>query len=488
MVKPVCKALVNLILSSALLLIFLLDAGPMAAQSGAPSGYASVRGTVADSVRSGPLIGAYVELQPGVRQTLTNDRGEFRFDSLPTGISYSIRVIHPMLDTVGVALVTPEFLLQPGEAKQLNLAVPPPPRLVSMFCPPEQRARGPSALVGFVRDPDTGAPIDSATVSLVYDDGALGIKRPVNRIAKLDASGRYKICGLPTQMIGRVQLIRNGTQSADIPVSTDAQSPLALRSLGMSLSTRHIAAGKDSLGNTIRVLRGSARVTGRVITKSGVPVAGARVQMDETAAATITGADGRFALDSVPTGTQTLSVRKIGFAVTDKAVEVSLTEPATVSVVIENYIPTLDAVVTIGQRDIDKEKVGFTRRKRQGAGVYREGDAIPRNASSLGTALSTLPGIRVGNGPNGSMSITASGGPYSCVTFIVDGVVWREDSSNASLSDYVRPDELQALELYTASTVPSEFAVSAQSNCRVLVLWTTRKIRSGTGKVIKPFD
>ena len=40
-------------------------------------------------------------------------------------------------------------------------------------------ARGPSALVGFVRDPDTALPIDSAKVSLVClpDDARQRLKR-----------------------------------------------------------------------------------------------------------------------------------------------------------------------------------------------------------------------------------------------------------------------------------------------------------------------
>jgi hypothetical protein len=496
MFERIPRALLTAIRSSSPFLVPLLGSAvgavPLAAQSGTPPGYASVRGYVADSVRGGPLVGAYVDLLPGRRQVVTNDLGEFRFDSVPASDSYKIRVAHPMLDTIGIALATPEFSLQAGDAKQLSIAVPSPTRLVTMFCPPEMRARGAAALIGFVRDPDTGDPIDSVTVSLVYDDDLAGIaKRPVNRVAKLDSTGRYKICGLPAQMSGRVQLIRNGTQSADIPVKTDASSPLALRSLGMSLSTQHIAVGKDSGGKAIRILRGPARVTGHVMTQSGIPIEGARVQMDETASAAVTGADGRFTLDSVPTGTQTVSVRKLGFNVTDKAVEVSMGTPSSISLVMENYIPTLAAVVSVAQRDLDKEKIGYTRRKRQGLGVYRDGDEIPRGAGSLATALATLPGIRVGRDPSGGsdgLSISGVGGPNACMNFIVDGAPWREDSGNASISDYVRPEELQAIELYSAMTVPPEFALSPNSNCQVLVLWTSQRIRPGTSKVVKPLD
>ncbi len=495
MIELTPRALLAAIRSRSPYLVSLLTcglAGPLVAQSGGPTGYASVRGFVADSVRGGSLIAAYIELLPTGRQALTNDRGEFRLDSIPAGSNYRIHVAHPMLDTIGIALTTPAFSLKAGDVEELTLAVPSATTLVTMFCPPAMRARGASALVGFVRDPDTGAPIDSVTVSLVYDDDVAGLaKRPVIRIAKLDSTGRYKICGLPAQMSGRVQLIRSSTHSAEIPVKTDASLPLALRSMGMSLSTQHIAAGTDSAGRAIRRLHGPATVTGRILSQSGTPIAGARVQMDETAAAAVTGADGRFTLDSVPTGTQTVSVRKLGYNVTDKAVEVSVNVPASVSIVMQNYIPTLEAVVSVAQRDVDKEKIGFTRRRRQGMGVYREGDEIPRGTSSLATALSTIPGIRIERNSSAGIegvNITGAGGPNACMTFVVDGVPWREDTGNSSISDYVRPEELQAIELYSASTVPPEFALSPMSNCQVLVLWTSRKIRSGTKKVVKPLE
>ena len=472
------------------LFAFIIGAVPLAAQSPSVTSYASVRGTVTDSVRGGLLAGATVELLPTSRFTTTNDRGEFRFDSIGANDGYQIRVLHPMLDTVGIALTTQKFALAAGLERELNVGVPSPARLVSMFCPPEQIARGPSALVGFVRDPDTGAAIDSATVSLVYDDSPIGlIKRPVNRIARLDAAGRYKICGLPTQVNGRVQLIRNGTQSGDIPVATDANSPLALRALGMSLSTQHVVTGKDSVGNAIRILKGNGKLNGRVLTKSGAPVAGAHVQMDATTAAAVSGPDGRFTLDGLPTGTQTVSVRKLGYTVTDQAVEVMAGAPATVSLVMENYIPTLAAVVTVGQRDKDMERIGYTQRKRQGMGVYRDGDQLPRGLTVLGDALSTIPGLKVVHLNTGSGTrnvITGANGVNSCLTFVVDGAAWKDLDGSSNIEDFVRPDELEAVELYAASTVPMQFVVPGQSGCQVLVLWTNRKIKAGTSKFGKP--
>jgi hypothetical protein len=208
--------------------------------------------------------------------------------------------------------------------------------------------------------------------------------------------------------------------------------------------------------------------------------------MDETTAASVTNADGRFTLDSVPTGTQTLSVRKLGFNVADKAVEVSVNNHTPVTVTMENYIPTLTTVYTVAERDQDLEKVGFTRRRRMGIGTYRDGEEIPRGTSSLATALSGLPGIKtVRDDALGSAGIRITGTqPGSCVTFVVDGMPWVEDQS-MSISNYVSAEELQAVELYTATTAPPQYA-TPNSTCSVLMMWTTRRIRGSTTKTKKP--
>jgi hypothetical protein len=480
MLESVFKAKLTPTRSRAALLASLIAAAHLGAQTGTPPTVAVVRGSVYDSVHASPLIGATVELEPTGFETKTNEFGEFRFDSVAALGQYQVRVTHPMLDTVGITLVTPPFTVKAGEFKVWTLAVPSATHLVSLFCAGPRLALGPSALVGFVRDPDTGAPIDSVTVSLVYDDLLFGLaKRPVERKATPDAAGRYKICGLPTALKGRVQLLRKGTESADIPVTTDANAPLALRSLGMSLSTQHIQVGKDSVGRSIRILRGNARLTGRITSKSGAPVLGARVQMDATTSAVVTGADGRFTLDSLPTGTQNLTVRKIGYSVTDIAVEVSTNGTPPLTVVMADYIPTLSTVYTVAQRDADMQKIGYTRRKQAGAGTYRDGDQIDRASANVVDLLSQIPGLRSQNG-----SLMSSRGVNSCVTVFVDGAMWQDDSTTGSIQDYVRPEELEAIELYGAMSAPPEFPVPSYSDCQVLLLWTKWKIHPG--KTTKP--
>jgi hypothetical protein len=336
-----------------------------------------------------------------------------------------------------------------------------------------------------VRDPDTGATIDSVTVSLAYDESPLSlVKWPVNRIAYPDAAGRYIICGLPPRMKGRVQLIRNGVEYGEIPVAADDGSPLVLRALGMSLSTQRVIAGDDSAGRPLRILHGNATLKGRVISKAGQPVAAARVQMDGTLAVATTRTDGTFALDSVPTGTQSISVRKIGYSVTDKAVDVAANGASPVTVTMADYVPTLAPVVSVAQRTKDLEAAGFSRRKARGVGFFLEGDQIDTGAPTLGEALRMIPGLRIGYDAQNQVAqktmIMTSRDPRGCVKFIVDDVFWREIGGD--IEKFVRPDEIEALEMYGAKTVPGEYAYAGRGVCSVLVLWTKHKIH----RALKP--
>src|SRR5262245_34710008 len=181
--------------------LFTLGVRPLLAQQ-----RSIVQGTVIDSVRGGVLAGAYVELVPGGRQVPTNARGFFRFDNVVAGDSYELRVMHALLDTLGVALTTPRFVVAAADVPTIDVGVPAPARIVESLCGRAALLRGPAALTGFVRDPDTGAPLDSVSISLVYDDSPMPtMVRSVNRrSAAPDASGRFMFCGLPMRMTGHV--------------------------------------------------------------------------------------------------------------------------------------------------------------------------------------------------------------------------------------------------------------------------------------------
>jgi len=436
---------------------------------------ASITGVATDSLRGNSLQGAFIELLPGGRQVGTDATGAFRFDSVPAGSPYRLRLMHALLDTLGIRLATPEFVVEPGATAAVNITIPQAASIVALICPPAMLERGAGALVGFVRDPDNGAVIDSVEVSLVYDESPLRqVRMPVNRTARPNATGHYAICGLPIPTTGRVQLNRNGVRSGDIAVAITEQMPLNVRSLGM-----RERANVATMRNEVGLLVGDGTVTGRVRTRNGMPVAEARVQVDGAAAVVLTDSAGAFTLEKVPTGTQQLTVRKLGHNLGEQAVDVVRHDTVEVAVVMEDFVPTLAPIVTVSQREKDMEDTGFALRKARGFGFYLEGDQIDRGPPTLGEALRLVPGIRVGydasNQTGQKAMIMTSRDPRGCLRYYVDGVYWQE--MGGDIEKFVRPDDLEALEMYSPATVPGEFAAASRGRCSVLVLWTRHKIR-----------
>src|SRR5690242_8489057 len=281
---------------------------------------AVVKGIVLDSLHDVLLRGALVRVDNSTRESFTDSLGHYQIDSIPAGM-HRLVVIHPLLDTIGISLVTPPLTLAAGDNKEIDLSIPSGETLVALLCPAARRALGPAALVGFVRDADTQAPAQGAKVSLLYyESDPLGLKKtPRVREFPIGADGRYRICGLPPSMSGKLQVFRNGVQTGEVPValgdSSDFKGLLAMRAMSISsTSTVVAAASTDTAGKTTKLVRGRSRVTGRVVNKYGQPIANARVELQNTGAATKTRANGEFTLDSLPSGTQTLEIRQLGFS------------------------------------------------------------------------------------------------------------------------------------------------------------------------------
>jgi hypothetical protein len=353
--------------------------------------------------------------------------------------------------------------------------------LIELLCPATLRARGPSALVGFVRDPDTGAGLDSVSISLVFDESPVSsVRWASNRVARTDASGHFVLCGLPTRVDGLVEATHGPHRTPDVPVVIGAESPLALRALGISLAVERVADDIDSAGKRVTLLRGKAALAGRVVAKTGEPIAGAYVQMDRTMARAVTNASGEFTLADVPTGTQLVRVRKIGLSMVTQAVDVSASDGAPVRITMREPVPTLPTVVTLSDRSADLERTGFARRKAHGLGFFLEGEQIDRGPPSLGESLRMVPGLHIGYNAQSqrqqkTVTMSSRDPSRGCVRYILDGVYYQEIGGD--IEKLVRPADVEALEMYNPTSVPGEFADASRGKCSVLVLWTNHMIR-----------
>jgi hypothetical protein len=313
-------------------------------RAGNPAGgVAAVQGYVVDSLHNQPLAGATVSVYGTARTTVTTPDGRYLIDSVPPG-NHRVLLLHPMLDTIGITVVTRVLSFVAGQMTTIDLAIPSSGQIVSLLCPAAMlRTRGPGAFVGFVRDPDTGRPATGSKVQFVYEViNTLSLKKtPVVREATVDSTGAYRICGLPTPITGKVQVFRNGISSGEVATEIE-QGSLGLRSF--SIAADHVVTTVSDSGAATRVYRGTARVVGVVVDKQGQPLSGARVTVQGSGVIAVSRATGDFVLDSLPAGTQSLEVRKLGYDATVRAVELRNGEPAAVRVTMSDHVPTLPAV------------------------------------------------------------------------------------------------------------------------------------------------
>jgi hypothetical protein len=444
-----------------------------------------LQGVAMDSIHGEPLVGALIQVEGAGRIAIADSLGRFLVDSVSPG-THRVLVDHPLLDTLGITLVTPPMSFAANEITRTVIAVPGGEFLVNLFCPAARRTLGPGALVGRVREPDSDSAAVGARVSIVwYDPDPAGLpaslraankKPPRVREATVGPDGTYRLCGLPEKYEGKLQAQRkDGGATAEVPV-TQEEGLLALRSMSVAaLPAVAAGTGRDSTG-VRRTPRGSARVFGRVVNKNGAPVPNARVGLMGTSAAALTKANGEFVLDSLPAGTQALVVRQLGYRPTEVPVDLSSRAAARVTVRLGEFVPELSAVEVVSRRDEGLQKVGFLDRKRTSAGGYFIGpDQLEkRNAQRFTDVLRTTPGLRVTE-QNGQATVqptrSAQGG---CVTFYVDGAPWQQLDAG-DLDTFVRPDEVAAVEVYNGASIPPQFTTPGQS-CSAVVVWTKTRV------------
>ena len=443
-----------------------------------------LQGVAMDSIHGEPLVGALIQVEGTGRIGATDSLGRFLIDSIKPG-SYRLIVEHPMLDTLGITLVSAPMAFDVNSITRTQIAVPSAEYLTALFCPAARRTLGPGALVGRVREPDTDEPAVGARVSIVwYDPDIPGLpanlkikKTPRVRETVVAADGTYKLCGLPTTFEGKLQAQRkDGGVTAEVPVS-QSEGVLALRSMSVAALPK---IASDDTGAPPVVRKGTARVFGRVLNASGVGVVGARVGLMGVSAATITRANGDFVLDSLPSGTQAIVVRQLGYKPTEQTVELSSRAPARVTVKLGIFVPELSPVEVVSARDLGLQKVGFTERKRNSTGGYfMDPDQIEkRRAQLFSDLLRTVPGIRVNMVGNQAqlVSTRSSAGGSGCVTVWIDGSEWKQMDAG-DVDTFVRPGEISAIEVYPGTNVPPQFSTIGQS-CAAVVAWTKLRVET----------
>jgi hypothetical protein len=477
----------SIVICTVVALALCAGADPRAASAQAP-GFAGVAGSVVDSIHGGiPLQGAVVKINGTSREGKTDANGRFEVDSIPPG-EHSLSLIHPLLDTLGIAINTRAVPFQAGTSLAVELAIPSAQTVLERSCAAAWRARGPSALVGKVLDADTDTPLVGAKVSLVWYQLSLTTlkKEPVYRSQPVGPDGTYRICGLPGGVDGTVQAEFKGRKTAEVRVVMDEANPLGFQSLRIGTTVVEDAPAADTRKTTTVAkgdtaptrLRGPARLTGRVINAAGAPVANARVDVSGTGAVALSRDDGTFGFTDLPSGTQALVVRQLGFEPVEMPVELSARAPKQVTVTMSKPARVLDPVAVVAERSKDGlDQVGFAHRKKIGFGYFMGPEDIQqRQATRMTDLFRTVPSLRVVPSGMDYVVESARDAMGGCVNYVVDGSPYKSLFAG-DVDRLMPPNDVAAIEVYTGSNTPAEFQSPGNSSCTTIVMWSKFKVR-----------
>ncbi|HWZ58582.1 MAG TPA: carboxypeptidase regulatory-like domain-containing protein, partial [Gemmatimonadaceae bacterium] len=459
----------------------------------APPTLSGAFGIVVDSIHGGPLPGAVVTISGTDRQGIADSTGKFRIDSIPPG-TYQIALFHPLLDSLGLAIGTNPVEFPAGRYTIIAIGTPSPATLVASFCPPEKRITGNGILIGRVEDADTDEPVPGAKVSFIWSQleagKDIGVRHiPRIREATVDETGAYHICGIPDRVQGTARATTATFTTADLPMDFSQQQvqivtfhvskpdtvtppPVAVAPADTTKGKTRTPATGPAPKRAVALRTGHATLTGVVYNVAGRGIPDADVTVFGAASTTTTDSTGHFTLRNLPSGTQTLVVKRLSYGETDKPVEISATKPASVIVKLDQAAPTLAKITVTAKWEQELKKIGFTDRKKSGLGKYQTREEIeaklPQNITDV---FQTTPGLTVdysGREPVLRSSRSSSGG---CVNYMVDGVPYKEQSPG-DINDYMRPTEIEATEVYNSEETPGEFQSAGSTSCTTILIWT----------------
>lgn len=469
-------------------------------------GSGSIVGTVEDSLHDGALARAgVIVVQLPQHRAVTTDAGAFRIDSLPPG-KYTLEVTHPVLDSLGIRLVSDTLPVTAGQVQTVTMGIPGPRRLTMAVCTPAKLRFGPGVILGRVIDADTEKPAEGAEVSIAWTETEVGTdvgvrSAPRVRKATVAADGTYRICGVPGSFKGTLQATHGAARTAEVPIEASEQA-LSMRMLylpsaspqvaaagttsasaGASGATRATTGGSAAAGatgnsNGVRSLQaplsGRAVIRGKVTNAGGVPVPDARVSVQGTSASTSTNADGSFTLTGVPAGTQAVLVRRVGYTPVELPMDVKSRTPNQMTVRLGTYTPQLATVEVKEKKTEALGSTGFETRRKTGMGKYLDEDQIANISPTFTTdALRRIPGLSVtGSGGMANVSTTRGNG---CVRYLIDRN--PVNTGGQSIDDLVNAQDVSAVEFYQPSETPLELSSGSNSGCALLVIWTKREVR-----------
>ena len=233
-------------------------------------------------------------------------------------------------------------------------------------------------------------------------------------------------------------------------------------------------------------------VTGTVVAESdGQPVAGAYVLVNGSKIGTVTDAEGRFAIKSVPAEAKEIIVSFLGMHTASAPVS---TEP--IHIVLREDANVLEGVVVTGMQKMDKRlftgstaKVDAEKAKLDGVPEISralEGRASGVSVQNVSGTFGTAPKIRV----RGATSIYGSSKPL----WVVDGVIMEDvvevDADQLSSGDAttlissaiagLNSDDIESFQILKDGSATSIYGARAMAG---VIVVTTKKGSAGRSRI-----
>jgi hypothetical protein len=443
------------------LLLMVLAATPLAAQQ-------TVRGVVRDRVaHDAPLSGAEVLVLGSSLATFTNDRGEFSL-TLPAG-RHTLVAVHPLLDTLGLGELESEFVIPEGESPLLELQTPSLAEFQQARCGRELAA-GEGIVLGWLGTADgtlaSGATLVASWGVRRITQGASALSSDTVRTVA-DEFGGYVLCGVPrgdaavAETLGVAAIRGRATVSVDSPFGS--AGPLLLESSESAVRRRDL------------ILAGTARTAwlgGRLLTETGEPVRGGRVDLrsDSTVTAVADSA-GRFRL-RIPRRSEQLIVRAMGRMPLQVELAVVDDEHDLGDLPMPEAAQQLD-VLTVTGAAMTAERKSFEERRSFGMGNFMDDEEIRRIPRVSPNVVATrVPGASVVQVMPGDRRFvlprpSIMGQTVCHPRFFIDGM--EIGALSGSEQEFFFAEAVR-IEVYSAQQAPARY--TDFDGCGVVVLWT----------------
>ena len=425
-----------------------------------PPRHARIVGTVFDSAATQWLSGATVQLvdaanPSNVRTAIAATNGRFTIDSVAVG-TYLIGFFHQRLDQL--ALDAPLFRVNVTTPEELEvpMAVPSAETIITTRCGPGDPEQPMGLYLGFVRNAATNQSVPAARVRAQYTEvtvGPRGVERRYpSRFGSSTDVGLFALCGVP----------RDAPVTARAYAGADSTGFIELRVPRNGLLVRDLIIGSTN--------KGTGAVRGTVKSASGKEIASARVVLWGASGNGANTTNGQFTLDGLPTGTQMVEARAIGYQPMRLVVDVPATDAAIADITLETLVATVDTMRVRGDR-ISGQLAEFEKRRRAGFGSFiDESQLNARSPIFMADIFRAVPGISIASGQSaqGRVLMRSNGGTCAPAVFL-NGLNVAVPDGN--LDAIMNSQEVVAVEVYSrTSNVPPQF--DSRNGCGSIVVWT----------------